>query len=60
MFLVNCLEGLCWMRVNKKQGNHENQIVNFVNLAAKWFISHKFQTNKDLIWDSFVNLNILF
>lgn len=34
--------------------NHENQIVNYINLAAKWFISRQFQTNKGLRWDSFV------
>ena len=34
--------------------NHDNQIVNFVNLAAKWFISRQFQTNNDLVWDSFI------
>ena len=40
--------------------NHDNQIINFINLAAKWFISRQFQMNKDLIWDSFIkNLKIL-
>ena len=34
--------------------NHSNPIVNFVNLAAKWYISKNFQNSKPLIWDEFL------
>lgn len=34
--------------------SHENNIVNFVNLAAKWYISRQFQTRKVLLWGGFL------
>ena len=34
--------------------NHANPLVNYINLAAKWYISRNFQHSKPLIWDEFV------
>ena len=34
--------------------NHANPLVNYINLAAKWYISRNFQHSKSLIWDEFV------
>ena len=34
--------------------NHANPLVNYINLAAKWYISRNFQHYKPLIWDEFV------
>ena len=33
---------------------HDNNIINFVNLAAKWYISRRFQTKTDLLWSGFL------
>ena len=32
---------------------HNNKSVNFINAAAKWYISNRFQNKKPLIWDGF-------
>ena len=34
--------------------NHANPLVNYINLAAKWYINRNFQHSKPLIWDEFV------
>ena len=36
--------------------NHSTDIVNYLNLAAKWYISKQFQLEKPLIWQGFVRL----
>ena len=33
---------------------HDNNYINFVNLAAKWYISRRFQTKSDLLWSGFL------
>ena len=33
--------------------DHENSIINYVNIAAKWYISKQFQTGELLAWDGF-------
>ena len=39
--------------------NHENKIINYVNLAAKWYISKQFQSGHPLLWDGFKKSLIL-
>ena len=33
--------------------SHENQVINFINLTAKWYISRQFQNKWSLIWDGY-------
>ncbi len=33
---------------------HDNKYVNYVNAAAKWYISNRFQNKQPLIWDGFI------
>ena len=33
--------------------NHSNEIVNYLNMIAKWYISIKFQREQPLVWDGF-------
>ena len=34
--------------------NHDNSIINYINLTAKWYISKKFHSSKPLIWDEYI------
>ena len=34
--------------------SHNNDIVNFLNLSAKWYISRQFQTRQVLLWGGFL------
>ena len=33
---------------------HDNQCVNFINMAGKWFISRQFHRSENLMWDLFL------
>ena len=33
--------------------NHGNKTINYVNIAAKWYISKQFQSGHPLLWDGF-------
>ena len=35
---------------------HSNQIINYLNMIAKWYISRQFQNEQPLAWDSFKRL----
>ena len=39
--------------------SHDNQIVNYINLTAKWYISRNFQNSKPLIWEEFMRFTKL-
>ena len=36
--------------------NHTNQIINYINIAAKWYISKQFQKGESLVWEGFKRL----
>ena len=33
--------------------NYNNRVINYVNIAAKWYISKQFQSGQPLLWDGF-------
>ena len=33
--------------------SHDNVIINYVNITAKWYISKKFQSGQATVWDGF-------
>ena len=35
--------------------NHENQVINYLNMAVKWYISRQYQASRDLHWAQFLN-----
>ena len=35
---------------------HSNQIINYLNMIAKWYISRQFQNIQPLAWDGFKRL----
>ena len=39
--------------------NHDNKIINYVNSAAKWYISKQFQSGHPLLWEGFKKFLIL-
>ena len=40
--------------INQFALNHENVAVNFLYLAANWYVGRKTQKCKDLFWDEFL------
>ena len=34
--------------------NHNNAIVNYINISAKWYMSKKIQNAKPLIWEEYI------
>ncbi len=36
--------------------NHHNNIINYINMSAKWYISKQFQNAKQLTWEGFIRL----
>ena len=34
---------------------HNNPIINYINLTAKWYISRQFQTKKEITWQGYLN-----
>ena len=39
--------------------SHHDQIVNYINLTAKWYMSRNFQNSKPLIWEEFMRFTKL-
>ena len=33
--------------------SHTNQIINYINLTAKWYISRQFQNKQPLLWEGY-------
>ena len=54
-FIVGHLEeDLPNSNINQFALNHENVAVNFLYLAANWYVGRKTQKRKDLFWDEFL------